>query len=208
MASSDSEDGDGAMSIEDQLKEKDATIEHLQNFKEMQDEQILLLREEIGTMEVKHKEEIYWMRLEVDNLRREKEALEDRVQQVYRDLREDDTMEEPLEAPNGYDSSYVMGLQMQVGKYIRTLGILDHQIVMVKSSCDEVVKSLKEEIGDVMEEKCRMEMDLLNQLSVLDSEKRELEITFDQQMKYKTEQIAELKKGIGVDQECFNRREC
>ena len=83
MASSDSEDGDGAMSIEDQLKEKDATIKHLQNFKEMQDKQILLLREEIGSMEVKHKEEIYWMRLEVDNLRREKEALEDRFQQVY-----------------------------------------------------------------------------------------------------------------------------
>jgi hypothetical protein len=74
------------------------------------------------------------------------------------------------------------------------LGILDHQIVMVKSSCDEVVKSLKEEIGDVMEEKCRMEMDLLNQLAVLDSEKRELEIAYDQQMKFKNEQISDLKQ--------------
>lgn len=185
---------DGGMSVEDQLREKDAKIAALESQKDMQEEQVLLLREEIGSLDIKHKEEIYWMRLEVDNLRREKEALEDRVQQVYRDLREDDTTEDPMEAPDGYDSAYVMGLQAQVGKYIRTLGILDHQIVMVKSSCDEVVKSLKEEIGDVMEEKCRMEMDLLNQLAVLDSEKRDLEIAFDQQMKFKNEQVAELKK--------------
>jgi hypothetical protein len=191
-----SEGDDGGMSVEDQLREKDAKIAALESQKDMHEEQVLLLREEIGSLDIKHKEEIYWMRLEVDNLRREKEALEDRVQQVYRDLREEDPTEDPMEAPDGYDSAYVMSLQAQVGKYIRTLGILDHQIVMVKSSCDEVVKSLKEEIGDVMEEKCRMEMDLLNQLAVLDSEKRDLEILFDQQMKFKNEQVAELKKSI------------
>ena len=193
----DASEEDGNMSMEDLLREKDAKIAALESQKDMQEEQMLLLREEIGSLDIKHKEEIYWMRLEVDNLRREKEALEDRVQQVYRDLREEDATEEPMEAPDGYDSAYVMGLQAQVGKYIRTLGILDHQIVMVKSSCDEVVKSLKEEIGDVMEEKCRMEMDLLNQLAVLDSEKRDLEIAFDQQMKFKNEQIADLKKAVG-----------
>jgi len=188
---------EGSMSIEDILREKDAKIAALEAQKDMNEEQVLLMREEIGSLDIKHREEIYWMRLEVDNLRREKETLEDRVHQVYRDLREEDASEEPMEAPDGYDSAYVMSLQAQVGKYIRTLGILDHQIVMVKSSCDEVVKSLKEEIGDVMEEKCRMEMDLLNQLAVLDSEKRDLEITFDQQMKFKNEQVAELKKTIG-----------
>ena len=197
MSTSTVSEDDGAMSIEDQLRERDAKIAALETQKQMQEEQNLLLREEIGSLDIKHKEEIYWMRLEVDNLRREKEALEDRVQQVYRDMREEDVMEDPLEAPDGYDSAYVMSLQAQVGKYIRTLGILDHQIVMVKNSCDELVKSLKEEIGDVMEEKCRMEMDLLNQLAVLDSEKRDLEITFDQQMKFKNEQVAELKRALG-----------
>jgi hypothetical protein len=182
------------MSTEELLQEKDQEIAALRSQKESQDEQILLLREEIGSNDIKHREEIYWMRLEVDNLRREKEALEDRVQQVYRDIREEEVTPDVVESPNGYDSVYVMGLQAQVGKYIRTLGILDHQIVMVKSSCDEVVKSLKEEIGDVMEEKCRMEMDLLNQLAVLDSEKRELEIAYDQQTKFKNEQISALKQ--------------
>jgi DNA repair exonuclease SbcCD ATPase subunit len=187
------EDG---MSTEDLFREKEQKIAALQSQKESQDEQILLLREEIGSNDIKHREEIYWMRLEVDNLRREKEALEDRVQQVYRDIREEEVIPDVEEAPNGYDATYVMDLQAQVGKYIRTLGILDHQIVMVKSSCDEVVKSLKEEIGDVMEEKCRMEMDLLNQLAVLDSEKRELEIAYDQQMKFKNDQISELKQTV------------
>jgi chromosome segregation ATPase len=42
-------------------------------------------------------------------------------------------------------------------------------------------------------------MDLLNQLTVLDSEKRELEIAFDQQMKLKNEQIADLRKRAEKD---------
>uniref|UniRef100_A0A7S1D1H0 Uncharacterized protein n=1 Tax=Cyclophora tenuis TaxID=216820 RepID=A0A7S1D1H0_CYCTE len=190
---------DDGLTLDDLVKERDSKIAALERQKQRQDEEIATLRQELGAAEIHHKEELYWLRLELDNLRREKEEVEDRVDTLYRDLKEMEG-EDPLlhEKPPSMDPEYVSNLQSQVGKYMRTLSILENQTSMVKASCDEVVKSLKEEIADVMDDKIRMEMDLLNQLASLDSEKRELETDFEEQLKLKDEKISDLKRGIGV----------
>lgn len=192
---------DNGNEMEEVLQEREDKIVSLERTRMRQDEQIILLRQEIAELDVKHKEELYWLRLEVDTMHREKEGVEDRVSELYRDLRELETTEFPVDMPANLDPAFVMNLQTQVQKSMQHVGILNNQINMVKSSCDEVVKSLKEEIGDVMDDKCRMEMDLLNQLAVLDNEKRELEAHFDDQMEAKEELIAKLKSGVGVRSE-------
>jgi chromosome segregation ATPase len=163
----------------------------------MQDEELAELRNELGASEIHHKEELYWLRLELDNLRREKEDVEDRIDTLYRDLK-DIEGEEDLPVEINTDPNYVRELHSQVTKYAKTLGIMEHQTNMIKQSCDEIVKSLKEEIADVMDDKVRMEMDLLNQLASLDSEKRDLEMEFENQVKLRDDLIANLKQGIGV----------
>lgn len=185
-------------STDELLKEKDLKIAALERTKNRQDEEISEMRQELGAAEIHHKEELYWLRLELDNLRREKEDVEDRIDTLYRDLKdmEGENMHEDM--PPSLDKEYVSNLQAQVGKYVRTLGILEQQTNMVKESCDEVVKNLKEEIADVMDDKIRMEMDLLNQLASLDSEKRELEMEFEDQVQFRDEKIVDLKRGIGV----------
>jgi chromosome segregation ATPase len=187
------------MSTEELLREKDHRIAHLEVAKQRQDEEIAALREELSAADIHHKEELYWLRLELDNLRREKEDVEDRIDTLIHDLKDMENDDQMLQqdAPS-MEPEYVMSLQAQVGKYARTLGILEQQTSMVKQSCDEVVKNLKEEIADVMEDKIRMEMDLLNQLASLDSEKRELEMDYEEQINLRDEKIAELKQGIGV----------
>jgi hypothetical protein len=198
MSNPASEDGDVNITVEELLKDKDATIGMLERQKGKQDEAILQLQQELGEAEIRHKDEVYWLRLEVDGLRREKEGIEDRVADLYRELREIESEADIKEQPQSLDADYVMSLQQQVGKYARAYSVLESQVSMVKQSCDEVVKSLKEEIADVMDDKTRMEMDLLNQLAVLDNEKRELEMDFEEQVKMKDDKIADLKKGIGV----------
>jgi chromosome segregation ATPase len=183
--------------MEQLLKEKDLKIAALERIKQRQDEEIADLRNELGASDIHHKEELYWLRLELDNLRREKEDVEDRIDTLYRDLKEMEG-DEDMPTEISTDPEYVRSLQAQVSKYVRTLGILEQQTNMVKQSCDEIVKSLKEEIADVMDDKVRMEMDLLNQLASLDSDKRELEMEFEEQVKLRDEKIANLKQGIGV----------
>ena len=184
--------------LEDVIKERDSKIAALERQKQRQDEEIATLRQELGAAEIHHKEELYWLRLELDNLRREKEDVEDRVDTLYSDLKDTEANDALMHQPPNMDPEYVTNLQAQVGKYMRTLSILENQTSMVKATCEEVVKSMKEEIADVMDDKIRMEMDLLNQLASLDSEKRELEVDFEEKLKLKEEKIAELKRGIGV----------
>mmetsp|Transcript_1801 Transcript_1801/g.5251 ORF Transcript_1801/g.5251 Transcript_1801/m.5251 type:complete len:608 (+) Transcript_1801:65-1888(+) len=192
-----------------QLLERDERIASLERQRTKQDEATAMLRSELGAVQIKHKEECYWLRLEVDNLRKDKEAVEDRMAELYRDMREIDNMNEEHDlmgggaAPVCVDSGYVLHLQSQLSKSMQTMGVLDNQIGMVKRSCDEVVKSLKEEIADVMDDKCRVEMELLNQLAVLDNEKRNLEDECEERVRVekskiqcKEEHIAKLKEEI------------
>jgi len=192
-----------------QLLERNERIASLERQRAKQDEATAMLRSELGAVQIKHKEECYWLRLEVDNLRKDKEAVEDRMAELYRDMREIDNMNEEHDlmgggaAPVCVDSGYVLHLQSQLSKSMQTMGVLDNQIGMVKRSCDEVVKSLKEEIADVMDDKCRVEMELLNQLAVLDNEKRNLEDECEERVRVekskiqcKEEHIAKLKDEI------------
>ena len=192
-----------------QLLERDETIASLERQRTKQDEATAMLRSELGAVQIKHKEESYWLRLEVDNLRKDKEAAEDRMAELYRDMREIDNMNEEHDlmgggaAPVCVDSGYVLHLQSQLSKSMQTMGVLDNQIGMVKRSCDEVVKSLKEEIADVMDDKCRVEMELLNQLAVLDNEKKNLKDECEERVsvekskiRCKEEHITKLKEEI------------
>ena len=192
-----------------QLLERDERIASLERQRTKQDEATSMLRSELGAVQIKHKEESYWLRLEVDNLRKDKEAAEDRMAELYRDMREIDNMNEEHDlmgggaAPVCVDSGYVLHLQSQLSKSMQTMGVLDNQIGMVKRSCDEVVKSLKEEIADVMDDKCRVEMELLNQLAVLDNEKKNLKDECEERVsvekskiRCKEEHITKLKEEI------------
>ena len=202
-----------------QLLERDERITSLERQRTKQDEATAMLRSELGAVQIKHKEECYWLRLEVDNLRKDKEAVEDRMAELYRDMREIDNMNEEHDlmgggaAPVCVDSGYVLHLQSQLSKSMQTMGVLDNQIGMVKRSCDEVVKSLKEEIADVMDDKCRVEMELLNQLAVLDNEKKNLEDECEERVRVekskiqcKEEHITKLKDEIQLLRQLKNNQ--
>jgi hypothetical protein len=149
-----------------------------------QQEQIERLQQELNKSRVQHREEVYWLRLELDSSRREKEAVEDRMSELYRDV------QEILDAPAGNAASqeeespaeaciepdYVSALQDRLTAYERSVAILNRQIDMLKTSAEVVVASMKQEVTDLMEEKTIVERDLLNQISSLDSARRRLEI--------------------------------
>jgi hypothetical protein len=65
-------------------------------------------------------------------------------------------------------------LQNQLEKHERMVGVMSNQLNLARSSSDTVVKSLKEEISDIMDEKVRVEMGLMNQLADVDKEKQDL----------------------------------
>lgn len=150
---------------------------------------------DLNEMAAKHAEEMYWMKLELNTVRKSKEAVEDRIAELYRDVQ--DVLQQPntengssqyfgdesilnsedLPTSNGMvlvKSDTVATMQNQIDKYERMLRIMKHQTDLIKNSSESVVTSLKEEISNLMEEKTRTEMNLMNKLAEVHREKRDL----------------------------------
>jgi peptidoglycan hydrolase CwlO-like protein len=134
-----------------------------------------LLKKELNEANIKHAEEVYWLRLELDTTRRAKEAVEDRMAELYRDVQEMQDSKPSTKRPAIADATYVATLQRQVEKYERMVRVLNNQIGLVRNSSESIVKSLKDEISDLMDEKVQTEMTLMNKLTEVDKEKSDLQ---------------------------------
>jgi len=139
------------------------------------------LQAKLNEMEVKRREELYWLKLELDTTRREKEAVEDRLAELYRDTQElVEQQDSSGGTPGGVGGRRLKGAgdgenaQKQLQKYEKMVRIMNNQIQLVRSSSDKVVKSLKEEISDLMDDKSRSEVQLMNQLTDLEKQNREM----------------------------------
>lgn len=130
------------------------------------------LQKELKEMKVKHKEETYWLKLELDTMKREKEAVEKRVSEMYRDMQE---MKDPTIATADSDDSEAQ-LQAKVKKYSHMAKALNQQIILVRHSSEQIVKNLKDEIKDVVEASSQTEKDLLNELEKLQKENEMLKV--------------------------------
>lgn len=131
-------------------------------------------QEELHKMRIQQREETYWNRLNAQKHEQQLASAETRVSELEQEviangLKSNGTH---LKLPQNIDKAYVIKIHSHLTKSLRIIGVLDNQITIVKKSCDEVVKSLKVEIADVMEERSKIELDLLNQLAKLDNEKQ------------------------------------
>lgn len=114
-------------------------------------------RKALNSKNVKYQQQLYWLKLELDTTRQEKRALETRMAELFREV-------------NTTTESGGSKLKQQE----RTIRTMKHQIALMQEYSKDVVASLKEEIRDLVEEKARSEMELLNQMTALSAEKAEL----------------------------------
>lgn len=75
-------------------------------------------------------------------------------------------------APSNKDSAYLMMLQEQLNKATAKLEHLGGQTEVVLHKGEEVVESLREEMNEVIRERSRMEIELLDQEKMLEEDKK------------------------------------
>ncbi len=94
----------------------------------------------------------------------------------------------------GVDSQYVMKLQSQLAKAVKKMDATSQQMTLLEQSCDEVVASLKNEISDIVEERCRTELDLRRQLEQLEDQRSELKAAYEERIRENRREIERLKQ--------------
>jgi hypothetical protein len=184
------EDEDGSI-MNDILQEKLERIAVLERADRLQEAQIQQLQTKSNEESVKHKQEVYFLKLELDGARRDWTAAEERMAELFEDLKHVAVMQEKKQSEN---TTTTTTTTTEEDGYNYAAEVLENQISMVQTTSGEVVRSLKEEIADLMEDRCRMESDLLNQLAKLDRENRTLDNNCTQRLQSKDETIERLRE--------------
>lgn len=86
-------------------------------------------------------------------------------------------------APPNKDSAYLMMLQDQLSKATTKLDHLASQTEIVLHKGEEVVESLREEMNEVIRERCRMEIELMDQEYMLEEDMKRLVLRAERRLK-------------------------
>ena len=97
-------------------------------------------------------------------------------------------------APSNKDSSYLIMLQDQLTKAMTKLDHLSSQTEIVLHKGEEVVESLREEMNEVLRERCRMELELLDQERMLEDDMRRMVVRTERRLRRVQGEIDYLEK--------------
>ncbi|EJK50043.1 hypothetical protein THAOC_31026 [Thalassiosira oceanica] len=86
-------------------------------------------------------------------------------------------------APPNKDSAYLMMLQDQLTKATAKLDHLGSQTEIVLHKGEEVVESLREEMNEVIRERCRMELELIDQERMLEDDMKRMVFKTERRLK-------------------------
>jgi len=164
------------------IEDRDQCIDMIRRKSGEQQEKERRLREELSEVQETSAAERIEHQTAKTRLLHDREQAEERLEGVQRSLQEQGNSIKGYVSTAGQkeqqrldDSSYVMRMQAQLCKAMHSMGIMDHQVELMKKHLDVIVKIQKEALSTMTEEKCQMELELMNSLIKSDSERREAE---------------------------------
>jgi len=157
------------------------------------DKRLQELKKEIKDQNTQHQEGIYWLRMQLETSRQEKNEADRRIVEFQNELRRLTSLPPPRSISldptisdsvgDGYEKDIMIAqLQNRLEKFESSFNVMENQMSMMKSSSTEVVKSLKEEIAGLMEDRTRSELDFLNKVSELENESRRTQLEFTMEL--------------------------
>lgn len=95
------------------------------------------------------------------------------------------------------DMAMVMRMQAQLCKVMHSMGIIDHQMTLLHETCESLMTLMKQILSENTDEKCQLELKLMNELMMADGELRDEKEEFKKKQDKMREQIKELEKKHG-----------
>lgn len=192
--------------LESQVRAKDENISGLEKLRQQKQQELESLQKELDKERLLQMKESILHRIEVERLKRQTKAVEERLTVLEKDMQNKDAIREYAEliksvAPKGgnVDSQYVMKLQSQLAKAVKRMDATSHQMTQIEHSCEEVVNSLKKEISDIVEDRCRTELELRKQLELLEEQQKEIQSEYDDRILLNQQELERLKEKVTVE---------
>lgn len=173
--------------LEHQINRRDAYISRLQHDLHRMQTQLGQYQKDNGTLRRQQLESTHRHGIAIKLWRRTNDGLRARVECFENETtpaaaREIANLIRDAAPPNK-DSAYLMMLQDQLTKANVKLDHLGSQTEIVLHKGEEVVESLREEMNEVIRERCRMELELLDQERMLEDDMRRMVLKTERRLK-------------------------
>ena len=201
----DEEDEGTRADLEKEVRARDIELSALEKTRLEKAHELEALQKELEEERLRQMKESILHRIEVERIKRQTKAVEERVQALETDMMDKEAIQEYANlikgvAPKGgVDGQYVMKLQAQLAKAVKKMDATSHQMIQVEQSCEDVVNSLKKEISEIVEDRCRTELELRKQLELLEEQKAEMQAEYDDRIRENQVELERLKGKVSVE---------
>jgi len=201
----DEEEQGARADLEKEVRARDAELSALEKTRLEKAQELEALQRELEEERLRQMKESILHRIEVERIKRQTKAVEERVKALETDMLDKEAIQEYANlikgvAPKGgVDSQYVMKLQSQLAKAVKKMDSTSHQMAQIEQSCEDVVNSLKKEIYVIVEDRCRTELELRKQLELLEEQKAEMQAEYDDRIRENQIELERLKGKVSVE---------
>ena len=185
--------------LEDAVRERDELVIALEKVRQEKQKELEQLQKEFEEERLMQMKEQLVHKIESDRLKKQTAAVTERLEILERDMRDKQAIHEyatlikGVAPQGGVDSQYLIKLQNQLAKAVKKMEGTTAKMTQIENACDQVVNSLRSEIADIVEDRCRTELELRKQLEVLKEKTREMQAEYDDRIKENQKTLESLK---------------
>jgi chromosome segregation ATPase len=175
--------------LELQVRQRDAAISALEKARQEKQAELTQLEGELELERLTQMKEALLHKIESERIKRQTAHAEDRLKALEQDMQDKAAIVEYANlikgvAPKGgVDANYVQKLQSQLQKAVKKMESTNAEMRELESSSQQVVDSLTREISELVQERCRIELELRKQMEVLQEQKRDMQLEYENRIR-------------------------
>lgn len=185
--------------LESDVRQRDASISALEKARLEKQQQLQALEGELEKERLAQMKEALLHKIDMERIKRQTTNAEERLKCLETDMQDKAAIHEYANlikgvAPKaGVDSQYVMKLQSQLQKAVQKMEATTEQMTEMENSSAQVVDSLTQEIAELVEDRCRTELELRKQMEVLEGQKKDMQAEYEDRIRENLKTLQALK---------------
>lgn len=185
--------------LESDVRQRDAAVSALEKARLEKQQQLQALESELEKERLIQMKEALLHKIDTERIKRQTANAEERLKCLEADMQDRAAIHEYANlikgvAPKaGVDSQYVMKLQSQLQKAVQKMETTTEQMNELENSSANVVDSLTKEIAELVEDRCRTELELRKQMEVLEVQKKDMQAEYEDRIRENLKTLQALK---------------
>ena len=175
--------------LEDQVRQRDSSISALEKARQEKQQELAQLEKELEDERLQQMKEALTHKIESERIKRQTQHAEERLKALEHDMQDKAAIHEyanlikSVAPKTGADSQYVTKLQNQLQKAVKKMETTMEHMKEIEEAGKEQVEGLSQEIGQLVEDRCRTELELRKQMEVLQEQKSEMQLKYEERIR-------------------------